>query len=187
MLGSCAPRAPSSESALADTRARLGEREIELASERARFDANKTRLEASLAELESSLAQSQRSLAAAEGPSRRRPAKAKKRRGASRPSAPPAPPPRSAGRASSDLAAARESLESTRGRLDESLSALSERVGDLARLRAAILLERDRTAERMVGLIEEVRRRRLFRRPLSEWEREFLTGPGAGYVREPLR
>ena len=176
------------ESALADTRARLGEREIELASERARFDANKTRLEASLAELESSLAQSQRSLAAAEGAlaTKTRENQETARSLATERAARAASEERGAS-LESDLAAARESLESTRGRLDESLSALSERVGDLARLRAAILLERDRTAERMVGLIEEVRRRRLFRRPLSEWEREFLTGPGAGYVREPLR
>jgi hypothetical protein len=93
-----------------------------------------------------------------------------------------------------ELAAAREALRAseaalaqTQRSLDESRSAHAERVADLARLRDMMLRERDLAAERIVGLIEETRRRRILLRPLEPWKREFLEGPGAGYVTRATR
>jgi hypothetical protein len=94
---------------------------------------------------------------------------------------------RELGGALADLAETRGLLAAARVALDETRSALTERLGDLATLRRQILRERDESAERIVGLIEDARVWRLVPRKLRGWEREFLEGPGAGFVRKKLR
>ncbi|MFN0204889.1 MAG: hypothetical protein ACKVS6_01085 [Planctomycetota bacterium] len=93
-----------------------------------------------------------------------------------------------------DLASTRAQLEATLFTLDAayrdldaSRSVHAERVLDLARLRSSTKLDRDMLILQIVNLLSEVKRARLWGRKWTVAEREFLAGPGAGFVNEPLR
>ncbi|HKE00992.1 MAG TPA: hypothetical protein VKE69_08285 [Planctomycetota bacterium] len=91
-------------------------------------------------------------------------------------------------RAAAEARAARaeEEAASLRVLLDETSSALVERRGDLARLRARTTQERDAFEERVVRLLEEVSGRRFFARKLRPDERSFLASSGARFLSRPL-
>ncbi len=76
-------------------------------------------------------------------------------------------------------------LRTLRREHDSTRATVAERSGDLARLRARMLEERDRLEEQVVALLSEVTKRRWRRRRLSPREEEFLRGPGARFARGP--
>jgi len=81
-----------------------------------------------------------------------------------------------------NLRGAWTTIDAQRRSLDETHARLSERQGDLARLRAQMLADADEMAERLVRYLEEIQKPRWMGRKLSRDERAWLVGPGARYV-----
>lgn len=78
-------------------------------------------------------------------------------------------------------------VEELRVERDMARSELASRTGDLARLRRDVVTEKDQYLSKIVDLLDEVRRPRFFGRRHTEDELRILKGPGAGFVKNPIR